>query len=196
MQYRENPHIEKNSETLKFRCTSCNLDLSINPGGASSHSQAIHRVRLDGSALEKPKTPSVEPKRIEVVQTTPVQSSPIDWFKAVPQKNTKPVHIPTFEEIRQREKDREFERTLSTWSKIQEAKRKNIPETLLAPLYRELGIDPEQERKIKENAEKEKRKKKLEEFDNEWAMYFLIAVGNDELQRKLCFMYFAQRSQI
>ena len=83
-----------------------------------------------------------------------------------------------------------------SWSKIQEAKRKNIPETLLAPLYRELGIDPDQERKIKENADKEKRKKKLEELDLEFCIAMCIAAGNDEVQRKLRLIHFIQRSQI
>ena len=58
--YKENPHIEYNSNTRMYRCKTCNVLLNNNPGGAGKHSTKLHGFMLSGKKfVEKKKSVSV-----------------------------------------------------------------------------------------------------------------------------------------
>ena len=52
-QFKENPHIEFNSNTGMYRCKTCNMSLNKNSGGAGKHSTKIHGLFLSGKKAEK-----------------------------------------------------------------------------------------------------------------------------------------------
>ena len=51
-QYKNNPHIQKNKVTNKFRCITCNLLFGVNPGGVGNHSTKKHKISLSGDPVK------------------------------------------------------------------------------------------------------------------------------------------------
>jgi hypothetical protein len=95
----------------------------------------------------------------------------------------------------QKETYENFERGKFLWLQITKAKQAGMPGKLIEPLYRQLGIEPEDEQKIKERKDKEKRQKKLDELYRTFLKYFLLATS-DEVRRKLCLIYIMEKNRI
>lgn len=201
-QYKNNPHIEKNIKTLKFRCTRCNLDLGTNPGGASSHSQAAHKIKLDGSTLEKKieTVPVTEQKISENSQTkepTPSKSS-LSFYQIFRKYNPESENKPLLQEQQHDWKNAydDFERKKFLYSSIKEAEKAGLPDKIIEPLYRELGIKPEDEQKLKEKKDQEKKQKKIEDLNRKFVMLFSLAGSDYEVRRRLGILYIIELNKI
>jgi len=63
LQYKQNPHIQKNSKSNEFRCKTCSKILGTNAGAAGYHSKSSHNLSLSGEQIKNDKT------KVEKIET-------------------------------------------------------------------------------------------------------------------------------
>ena len=63
LQYKQNPNIQKNSKSNKFRCKTCSKILGTNAGAAGYHSKSSHNLSLSGEQIKNDKT------KVEKIET-------------------------------------------------------------------------------------------------------------------------------
>lgn len=195
IQHKENPHIEKNSLTNKYRCTTCKLELGTNAGGVSSHSQAVHNMRLDGRPLKQPEASS-ENKTVGNYQEFKNFSSRglsdiirYDKPSGERQSEISDTQRSFIEELRRREKESvlgEQEKKLCIWKKIEIAENQGVPQKLLVPWYEELGLDPNYKEKKRKEREEELQRKKHDDLKRKFMILFCVADNYKAKRTVIC----------
>lgn len=197
VQHKRNPYIQHNKLNSHFRCKKCRMDLGVNAGGAASHSQGAHDIRLDGTPIikkvEQPKIISkpvesneLNEEKINIMpeETNTLVSEQRTEYRRVIPIDEEPVEDDPYYQLHQK-----IERMMQIGYLYKRAKVAGISKSDLRPLEIELGIEDEEERK----KEKEKKKREFEKLDR-MAMFCFLAAPDRETQNRIIKTYAILRS--
>lgn len=173
IQYKGNPHIQKNTITGKFRCKTCNKRLNDNAGGVGKHCSYSHGIRIDGSPIVKPENKvEIQPKPVlrqeseasrkyRELFSRSDQSSASSPMPNIVQRYT--PHYDThryFLDMRRKLSNEEkFDRRKELWNRYKEEKKEGVPEEILKILQDELCLsDYEIEKELEKERDREASK--------------------------------------
>lgn len=78
IQYKQNPHIQKNSRTNEFKCRTCSKYLGTNAGAAGYHSKSSHSLTLSGEEIKNQELENAEKKNKNVEKGNETKSKRIE----------------------------------------------------------------------------------------------------------------------
>lgn len=194
VQHKQNPYILHNTITSHFRCKKCRMDMGVNAGGAASHSQGAHNIRLDGTQIIKKIEPvKIVPKPIESHELIEKKTNiMLNETNIVEQRTEYMEVIPKYEP-----EDDPYYHLHKKIDRLQEisilykkARMAGISRCVLRPLEVELGISDEEE-------ERKKRKEKHDkEIENQKTVFWMLAARDNESKRRLfCYYLFKKYFQ-
>lgn len=173
IQYKGNPHIQKNTITGKFRCKTCNKRLNDNPGGVGKHCRYSHGIRIDGSPIVKPEN-KVEIQRKPVLRQESEGSRKYrELFSRLDQSSASSptpnivqsytshydIHRYSLGMVRKLSNEEKFDRKKELWNKYKEGKKEGVPEEILKILQDGLGLnDYEIEKELEKERDREASK--------------------------------------
>ena len=152
LQYKENPHIQKNKVTNEFRCKTCQKKLGDNAGGVAGHCKSVHDMKIDGTFLstenevvEQEDEPVKKETSTEMFERLFLNKEKTDSASSSlpvpyqPRGDLEPYHSyypkpsPSLEQ--------RVEKNVGYWEKCIEYKKKGTPTKLIRPLLEEIGLN-------------------------------------------------------
>ena len=152
LQYKENPHIQKNKVTNEFRCKTCRKKLGDNAGGVAGHCKSVHDMKIDGTFLSA-ENEVVEQKEEPVLKETADemftrlfsnQEKPDSTSSSLPViygpiGNLEPYNL--YYPERRPSIEEQAEEKVDLWKKCIEYKKEGMPTKLFSPLLNKIGLD-------------------------------------------------------
>jgi len=155
LQYKENPHIQKNKVTNEFRCKTCRKKLGDNAGGVAGHCKSVHDMKIDGTFLstenevvEQKEEPVLKEtademfKRLFSNQEKPDSTSSSLPVPYQPRGDLEPYHL--YYPERRPSIEEQVEEKVDLWKKCIEYKKEGMPTKLISPLLNKIGLDQDE----------------------------------------------------
>ena len=160
LQYKENPHIQKNKVTNEFRCKTCRKKLGDNAGGVGGHCKSDHDMKIDGTFLST-ENKTVEKEVMEREEGPVIKETSTDMYmrlfgnlgktdstsSSLPvlyqsRSYLEPYHL--YYPERRPSIEEQVEENVDLWKKCIEYKKEGMPTKLISPLLNKIGLDEDE----------------------------------------------------